>query len=132
MSGLEQLGLRDVVEQLRAGMLASADYTAALLTHTESLEKTIHAFAWLNRAHALKAARATDAAHAAGMKSGRLHGVPIGVKEVIAAAGLPTGMGSPDLMPSSRRRPAARPRLPSNMPATRPSARSGHCWEFRR
>jgi len=95
MSKLERLSLRDAVERLRAGELTCADYTAALLAHTESLEKTIHAFAWLDRGHALSAARAADAQRTAGLKLGRLHGVPIGVKDIFATAGIPTGMGSP-------------------------------------
>jgi Asp-tRNA(Asn)/Glu-tRNA(Gln) amidotransferase A subunit family amidase len=95
MTGLERLSLCDAVEQLRAGELTSTDYTAALLARTESLEKTLHAFAWLDRAHALSAARAADARRATETKPGRLHGVPIGVKDIFATAGIPTGMGSP-------------------------------------
>lgn len=102
MTGLERLSLCDAVERLRAGELMCADYTVTLLAHTESLEKTVHAFAWLDRGHALTAARAADAQRAAGTKLGRLHGVPIGVKDIFATAGIPTGMGSPafdDLVP---------------------------------
>jgi Asp-tRNA(Asn)/Glu-tRNA(Gln) amidotransferase A subunit family amidase len=95
MSELERLSLRAVVEQLRAGELTCADYTAALLARTGTLEKTLHAFAWLDRGHALSAAHAADARRAAGTKPGRLHGVPIGVKDIFATAGIPTGMGSP-------------------------------------
>lgn len=95
MTGLERLSLCDAVERLRDGDLTSADYTAALLARTESLEKNIHAFAWLDRGRALSAARAADARHATGTKPGRLHGVPIGVKDIFATAGIPTGMGSP-------------------------------------
>ena len=95
MTGLERLSLCDAVERLRAGALTSAVYTAALLARAGLLEKTIHAFAWLDHGHALAAARAADALRAAGTKPGRLHGVPIGVKDIFATAGIPTGMGSP-------------------------------------
>jgi len=95
MTGLEQLSLCAAVARLRAGELTAEDYTAALLARTESLEQTIHAFAWLDRGHALGAARAVDALRSAGRKLGRLHGVPIGVKDIFATAGIPTGMGSP-------------------------------------
>jgi Asp-tRNA(Asn)/Glu-tRNA(Gln) amidotransferase A subunit family amidase len=95
MTGLEPLSLCAAVARLRAGELTCEDYTAALLARTESLEKTIHAFAWLDRGHALGAARAADALRSAGRKLGRLHGVPIGVKDIFATAGIPTGMGSP-------------------------------------
>ena len=33
--------------------------------------------------------------HAAGTKPGCLHGVPLGVKDIFATAGMPPGMGSP-------------------------------------
>ena len=82
MTGLERLSLCDAVERLRVGDLTCADYTAALLARSESLEKTIHAFAWLDRGHALAAARAADTRRAAGTKPGHLHGVPIGVKDI--------------------------------------------------
>jgi Asp-tRNA(Asn)/Glu-tRNA(Gln) amidotransferase A subunit family amidase len=95
ISELERLSLRAAVERLRAGELTCVDYTAALLARTGSLEQTLHAFAWLDRGHALAAARAADALRAAGTKPGRLHGVPIGVKDIFATAGIPTGMGSP-------------------------------------
>jgi len=95
MSGLERLSLCDTVAQLRHGDLRCADYTAALLARSVSLEKTIHAFAWLDHGHALSAAREADALRAAGTKLGRLHGVPIGVKDIFTTDGIPTGMGSP-------------------------------------
>ena len=95
LTGLERLSLRDTEARLRAGELTSADYTAALLSRTQSLEKTIHAFAWLDRGHALNSAHAADAQRTAGLKLGRLHGVPIGVKDIFSTAGIPTGMGSP-------------------------------------
>jgi len=95
MTGLEQLSLCAAVARLRAGELTAEDYTAALLARTESLEEIIHAFAWLDRGHALSAARAADVQRSAGRKPGRLHGVPIGVKDIFATAGIPTGMGSP-------------------------------------
>ena len=95
MIGLERLSLCDAVERLRRGDLRCTDYTAVLLARSESLEKTIHAFAWLDPGHVLSAACAAEARRAAGMKLGRLHGVPIGVKDIFTTAGIPTGMGSP-------------------------------------
>src|SRR5512139_3939450 len=95
MAGLERLSLCEAVERLRAGEISSETYTAALLARSESLEKTLHAFAWLERGHALSAARAADARRVGGMKLGRLHGVPVGVKDIFFTAAIPTGMGSP-------------------------------------
>src|SRR5204862_2931466 len=54
-------------------------------------ESVVHAFATIDPEHALRQARALDR----GANRGALHGVPIGVKDVIDTADLPTEMGSP-------------------------------------
>lgn len=92
---LEQLSLYDAVTRLRAGELTSEHYTEALLARTATLEEKIHAFAWLNLEHALAAAHAADRRRAEGRTPGVLHGVPVGVKDIIDTAGIPTEMGSP-------------------------------------
>jgi Asp-tRNA(Asn)/Glu-tRNA(Gln) amidotransferase A subunit family amidase len=90
--GPERLSLCEAVARLRSGELTATRYAEVLLARCAALEKTLHAFAWLDRRHVLSAARAADAAAGA---RGRLHGVPIGVKDIYATAGIPTGMGSP-------------------------------------
>ena len=89
-----QLGLREAVERIRTGVLTSEDYTSALLERIAQCEPRIHAFAWLDRAAALEKARVADRRHAAGEQLGLLHGIPVGIKDIIATAGIPTEMGS--------------------------------------
>ncbi len=89
-----QLGLREVVERIRTGVLTSEDYAMALLERIAQCEPRIRAFAWLDRAAALDKARAADRRRAAGERPGRLHGIPVGIKDIIATAGIPTEMGS--------------------------------------
>jgi len=95
IAGLGSWSLREAVERLRVGEVSAEAYATALLAHAESLEKNLHAFARLDREHVLNAARAADIRRAAGGVLGRLHGVPVGVKDIYATAGIPTGMGSP-------------------------------------
>ena len=89
-----QLGLREAVERISTGALTSEDYTTALLERIAHCEPRIRAFAWLDRAAALEKARAADRRRAAGERPGRLHGIPVGIKDIIATAGIPTEMGS--------------------------------------
>ncbi len=63
----------------------------ALLAHVDSREGEIGAWAWLDHASALAQARALDAAPA----RGALHGMAIGVKDVIDTADMPTEYNSP-------------------------------------
>ena len=89
-----RLGLREAVERIRAGALTSEDYTAALLERSAQCEPRIHAFAWLDPAAALERARVADRRQATGEPPGLLHGIPVGIKDIIATAGIPTEMGS--------------------------------------
>jgi Asp-tRNA(Asn)/Glu-tRNA(Gln) amidotransferase A subunit family amidase len=94
-TGLELLSLCDAVARLRAGELTAERYADALLRRTAELESETHAFVWLNAEHARAAARAADRVRATGTAPGLLHGVPVGVKDVIDTAGIPTEFGSP-------------------------------------
>jgi Asp-tRNA(Asn)/Glu-tRNA(Gln) amidotransferase A subunit family amidase len=57
-------------------------------------EPKVHAWVALDRDNAFKQAHALDAELKAGMDRGPLHGIPIGVKDIIDVAGLPTACGS--------------------------------------
>ncbi len=63
----------------------------ALLAHIDSREREIGAWAWLDHASALAQARTLDSAPA----RGALHGMAIGVKDVIDTADMPTEYNSP-------------------------------------
>ncbi len=63
----------------------------ALLAHIDAREPEIGAWAWLDHAAALAQARALDARAA----RGALHGMAIGVKDVIDTADMPTAYNSP-------------------------------------
>ena len=88
------LTLTAATEAIRNGALSSATLTQSLLDRIESTDANVQAWAWLDRDRVMSAARAQDAKRAAGGASD-LEGVPIGVKDIIATAGVPTQMGSP-------------------------------------
>jgi amidase len=63
----------------------------ACLARIEAREREVRAWAYIDRDVALEQARARDRAKA----RGPLHGVPVGVKDVLDTADMPTQMGSP-------------------------------------
>ena len=63
-------------------------------TNIEEWEPKVHAWAYLDLDSARKRALALDEDLAAGPPHGPLHGIPIGVKDIIDVAGMPTGCGS--------------------------------------
>lgn len=76
---------------IRAGELTSEQLVGEVLARVAAREPTLHAWAHLDAERALAEARSRDAEP----PRGPLHGVPIGVKDLIDTADLPTGYGSP-------------------------------------
>ncbi len=88
---LHQLGARAAAKAIAAGTLRSQALMEALLARIDAREPVVRAWAHLDREEALRQAREADTRAA----SGALHGVPVGWKDIIDCAGLPTGCGSP-------------------------------------
>src|SRR4029078_7307309 len=65
------------------------------LSRIDALEPQIQAWVCVDRDRALAAARQLDAELAAGRYRCVLHGIPIGVKDIVDVQGLPTRAGSP-------------------------------------
>lgn len=85
------LSARRAAALIAAGELSSVELVQACLDRIAQREPTVHAWSYIDPEAAMQQARARDATRAVGP----LHGIPIAVKDVIDAAGLPSGMGSP-------------------------------------
>jgi amidase len=86
-----RLGANSAAAKIKAGELSSEALVQACLDRVSEREPQIRAWSWLDADAALAQARACD--RAAGPQ-GPLHGVPIGVKDVIDTADMPTAYGS--------------------------------------
>jgi amidase len=83
-------------QALSSGSLTSAGLTAFYLKRVERLDPDLHAVITVSPDAAGQAA-ASDAARARGAARGPLEGIPVLIKDNIAAAGLPGTAGSPAL-----------------------------------
>jgi len=92
---LHTLSLIEAVKGIENRRFTSEEYTRALLARIASHDKEIRAWALLKPEEAIKAARLSDRRLHSGCTPGPLQGLPIGVKDIFATAGVPTEMGSP-------------------------------------
>jgi Asp-tRNA(Asn)/Glu-tRNA(Gln) amidotransferase A subunit family amidase len=92
--GLEPgtLALRDA---LANGTLSAVALARACLARIEAREPEVRAWAWLDAAQVLSEAERLDAARQAGGPIGPLHGLPVGLKDIIDTAAIPTENGCP-------------------------------------
>lgn len=81
----------EIVQAIAAGDITSEAVTSACLDRIEEREGAVKAWAFIDPDHALAQARALDRAG----NKGPLHGLPIGIKDVLDTADMPTEMGSP-------------------------------------
>ena len=87
---LHQLGAWQAARLLARRELRAADLVRACLDRIAEREPQVHAFAHLDPDAALAQARALDA----GALRGPLHGLPLGVKDLMDTADMPTTYGS--------------------------------------
>lgn len=88
---LNQISAADAAAAIAAGKLTSEALVDACLARIRERENAVQAWACVDPEHALRQARARDRES----PRSRLHGVPVGVKDVIDTCDLPTEYGSP-------------------------------------
>lgn len=87
------LELHAVAQRIASGTTSSVEVTSRLLERIKRLDPIYHAFARVTEAEALEAAEAADQEIAEGKCRGGLHGVPIGLKDLMHTAGTVTANG---------------------------------------
>jgi Asp-tRNA(Asn)/Glu-tRNA(Gln) amidotransferase A subunit family amidase len=91
---MASLGLADAALGIRSGRFSCTDYAKACLARIAAREPQVQAWAWLDVDRALTQARQADQVLADGRPVGPLHGIPLGIKDIMHTRGIPTGMGS--------------------------------------
>ena len=94
MTDLAALTATQAAEKIRSGALTSTRLVEACLERIAARDGELHAFAHLDQDLALAQAHAADKLQEAGEALPPLHGVPIAIKDVIDARGLPCENGS--------------------------------------
>src|SRR5262245_43942945 len=86
------------VAELAAGIsrgdFSSEDYVRGCLNRIAEVEPKIQAWAFLDQERAIEQAKAADEQRREGKGVGMLHGVPVGIKDIIDTADMPTEHGS--------------------------------------
>ncbi|HSF95286.1 MAG TPA: amidase [Thermohalobaculum sp.] len=85
----------EAADRIRDGRLSSVDLVKACLDRIAETDGTLKAWAHLDPEHALARAAERDAIRRAGMPLGPLHGVPVGLKDIIDTRDYPTERGTP-------------------------------------
>jgi aspartyl-tRNA(Asn)/glutamyl-tRNA(Gln) amidotransferase subunit A len=88
------LTLTEAAEQIRTRQLSPLELTRACLARIERLNPVLNAFITLTAEPALEQARQAEAEVMAGHWRGPLHGIPIGLKDLLDTAGVRTTAAS--------------------------------------
>ncbi len=91
----ELVSIAEAGERFRAGSLCPSDLVEQCLERIERFDGRVHAWVVVDKEAALRTAHELDRELAAGRDRGPLHGIPVGVKDIIDVASLPTQAGSP-------------------------------------
>lgn len=95
VSDLADLDARSARTRLADGALRAVEYTQACLHRVAAREADIHAWACVDEQLALSQAQMVDRYRQSGHPIGPLHGLTVGVKDIIDTADLPTENGNP-------------------------------------
>ncbi len=82
--------IAEAARQIAAKKLSPVELTRACLDRVHALDDRLHAFIRLTPERAMAEARAAEAAIMANGPKGPLHGIPIGLKDIVDTKGIPT------------------------------------------
>src|SRR5258708_7812108 len=88
---LNRMSAIDLRRRLDSGAIKAESVVEACLDRIAAREPTVHAWIHLAADKARAEARRLDD----GKKAGLLHGIPMGIKDIIETADMPTGSGAP-------------------------------------
>lgn len=93
MTKLADLTAAEASARMKAGELTALAYAEAFIARVAEREADVKAWVHLDPEYVLAAARAADERRREGRAPGPLNGVPVGIKDIIATADMPTQNG---------------------------------------
>ena len=90
-----KLTATEALDAFASGRLSSVDLVKSCLAQIEATDDRIKAWAFLDGDVALAQAAECDRIRKAGLATGALHGIPVGLKDIIDTAKMPTERGTP-------------------------------------
>lgn len=91
------LSVRELGNRIRTGQLSPVALTEAYLDRLQTIGRRLNAVVTIMRASALQQAREAERDIQAGRYRGPLHGIPYGLKDLVATRGVPTTWGAKPL-----------------------------------
>ncbi|MGD6756508.1 amidase [Streptomyces sp. BH105] len=89
-----EMSLSEAAEAIGQRRLSTVELTDSVLTRVAQVEPGLGAYVTVTADHARAAARAAEREIGAGRRRGPLHGIPMGLKDMIDVAGVPTTASS--------------------------------------
>ena len=94
LSNLQWASASEAARLIRDGVVTAMQYVESCLEQIRKRDGDVQAWAFLDPDHALAQARAADEYRLSGQAIGPLHGVPVGLKDIIDTSDMPTENGS--------------------------------------
>ena len=91
---LGYLPATQLTELIRTKQISPVEYMRSLLARIEAVDPKVNAFAYLAPEQAMDGARAAEAKLMSGERIGRLHGLPVTIKDLAITKDMPTQQGS--------------------------------------
>ena len=89
-----KMTISELAPKIRNKEISPVELTEAALTEADRLQPKLNSFITLLHEHAMDQARESETALSRGDYRGPLHGIPIGLKDNLATAGITTTVGS--------------------------------------
>ena len=94
LKDLHQRAAVEAARMIRDGIITSVELVEACLARIREVDGQVQAWTFLDPDYALAQARVADEVRMSGRPIGALHGVPVGLKDIIDTADMPTENGS--------------------------------------
>jgi len=94
LTNLYAVSAGEAASLIRDGVISSEQLVQACLARVREVDGDVQAWAFLDPEYALEQARAADEWRLSGQPIGPLHGVPVGLKDIIDTSDMPTENGS--------------------------------------